>query len=269
MGSENQDASLVAAILPDLARSRMLVIGAGGVGQAVARLARALGVEVAVANRSQPKLDQIRAELPDVATYEVDARDEASIHQLLDAARADHIVLTTGRVFGVVSGQIDIAATMDYIGDRLEPIMAIANWIARSQRKPRSFTIVSGFIGVPTIDNLAWSAAGPAIKGIMEHLAVELGPTRVNAIAPGPLVDTPMARGAIGSDEAVEAMSAALARQLPIGRAVVVEDASRQIVHVAGDPIATGSMRFAEGGLALAPGSLLNDLHLDETEGGT
>ncbi len=253
-----------ADLLPDIVGSRLTIIGAGGVGGAAARLASDLGMTVAAANRSQPKLAELRAVLPSVQTHEVNAREQTSIDALLDATAPDHILLATGHVFGVASGSIDLALTMDYFGDRLEPIMAIANWIARSAKKPRSFTIVSGFIGHPIMGNLAWSAMGPAIKGLVEHLAVELGPTRVNAVAPGPIVDTPMAHAVAGSDEAVGAMTQALAAQLPIGRAVRSEDVARQILFVVGDPIATGSIRFTEGGLALAPNSLLSDLHIED-----
>ena len=265
MPNENgHQQEVVATMFPDLAGTRMLIIGAGGVGMAAARLARTLGVTVALANRSQPKLDQARVEMPEVETYQINARQQQSINDVLDATNPDHILLTTGRVQGFVSGSIDLGQAMDYIGDRLEPIMAIANWIALAERKPRSFTVVSGFIGLPTMGNLSWSASGPAIKGLVEHLAVELGPTRVNIVAPGPLVDTQMARDVVRTDEGVQAMTRALSAQLPIGRAVVVEDTARQIMYVAGDPVATGSMRFTEGGLSLVPGSLLKDLHMEE-----
>lgn len=203
--------------------------------------------------------------MPEVQTHEINARDQDSINRVLDTANPDHILLTTGRVFGLIAGSIDLAEAMDYIGDRLEPILAIANWIALREQKPRSFTVVSGFIGLPTMGNLAWSAAGPAIKGLVEHLAVELGPTRVNAVAPGPLVDTEMAQNVVKTEEGLQAMIKALAEQLPIGRPVLAEDTARQIMYVAGDPVATGSMRFTEGGLSLVPGSLLKDLHMEET----
>ena len=261
---EPHAAAAIAALLPDLANSRMLILGAGGVGLATARLARALGMSVAVANRSPGKLDALRADVPELPTFVVNVRDPDSVNPVLDATGPDHIVLATGRVMGLAAGSIALAQAMDYVGDRLEPILAIANWIARSAKKPRSFTIVAGFIGVPTMGNLAWSIAGPAIRGAVEHLAVELGPTRVNVLGPGPIVDTAMARAVVRTDEGVKAMTQALAAQLPIGRAVVVEDVARQIMALAGDPIVTGSMRFAEGGLSLAPGAVLKNLHIKD-----
>ncbi|NNE40784.1 MAG: SDR family oxidoreductase [Marinicaulis sp.] len=260
--TDNQE--LASKILPDLLGKRMLVIGAGGIGKAAALMAYSLGVEIAVANRSQPKLDQLRKTLPEISTHLINAREQTSINRVLGDVKPDHIVLATGRVQGFASGSIDLAEAMDYFGDRFEPIMAIANWIASNAKKSCSFTIVSGFIGVPTMGNLAWSAVGPAIKGLVEHLAVELGPTRVNAVAPGPVVDTQMARDVVGTDEGVSAMAAALSKQLPIGRAVVVEDVARQIMMVAGDPTATGSIRFTEGGISLVPSSVIADLHMEK-----
>lgn len=263
---DQSQADPVTTLFPDLVGSRMVIIGAGSIGLSAARLARTLGVTVVMANRSQGKLDQVKAEMPEVDCYQVNARDQASINEVLDAARPDHIVLTTGRVVGFSSGSIDLAEIMDYFGDRMEPIVAIANWVALRNPKPRSFTIVSGFIGQPAMGNLAWSAVGPAIKGAAEHLAVELGPTRVNVVAPGPLVDSKMAYDVAGSDAGVRKMTESLAAQLPIGRAVVIEDAARQVLYVAGDPVATGSMRFVEGGLAFVPSTMLKDLHMDEKD---
>ena len=261
MTTEKGQQNPVATMFPDLQNSKMLIIGPGGVGKAVLELALQLGVEVSVANRSRPKLDQISAKWPQVETFDVNARDQASVNKLLDTVNPDHIVIATGRPFGLAAGSIDIAAAMDWVGDRLEPLMTIANWIALSDKKPRSFTVVSGFVGLPAMGNLGWSAMGPAIKGLVEHLAVELGPTRVNAVAPGPLMDTSMAFDIVGTEDAVQAMARSLAAQLPIGRAVQSVDAARQVLYVAGDPIATGSIRFTEGGLSLVPSNVIRDAH--------
>jgi NAD(P)-dependent dehydrogenase (short-subunit alcohol dehydrogenase family) len=261
--TDERQAGLLMRLLPDIPGSRLLLIGAGGIGLAAAELARDLGVTIVVANRSQPKLDALKAAMPDVATHLIDARSQESVNQVLDAAQPDHILLATGRVFGATAGSVELAKAMDYFGDRLEPIIAIANWIANSARKPRSFTIVSGFIGVPTMGNMTWSAMGVAVKGLVEHLAVELGPVRVNAVAPGPVLDTRMCRDVVG-DAGVAVMAAGLTKQLPIGRPVVAGDVARQILFVVGDPIATGSVRFTEGGLALVPSSILRDAHIED-----
>jgi NAD(P)-dependent dehydrogenase (short-subunit alcohol dehydrogenase family) len=241
-------------MFPDLVGTRMLVIGAGGVGRTTAAHARVLGVEVVLADASREQLESARASVPDAVLHEVNVRDEGSLVGLLETAAADHIVLATGYVYFAPLGQVDVRKMMDYFADRLEPILVIGNWIARQPRRPRSLTIVSGFVGLPIPGNVAWSAMGPAIRGVTQHLAVELGPTRVNAVGPGPMVDSPLFRRAAGSDDNLRKAVAAIEAQLPIGRAVTLADAARQVLYAAGDPVATGCLRPVEGGVSLSPG---------------
>lgn len=242
------------SLVPDLLDSRMLIIGAGGVGLAAARLAQSLGVTIALADRSETQLARARSAVPDAATYEVNARDQASMHEVLDAAGADHILLATGTpLFGHI-GNLDLAQMMDWVGDRLEPLLSVGSWIARQERRPRSFTVVSGWIWLPQPGQLSWAIMGPAIRGAIEHLAIDLSPTRVNAVGPGPMVDSEMVRQAMFADATEEERAkgiAQLASQLPAKRAIMLEDTARQILFVAGDPVATGFLRHVDGGMSL------------------
>lgn len=242
------------SLVPDLLDSRMLVIGAGGVGLAAARLAQSLGVSIVLADRSEKQLAQARSAVPVAATYEVNARDQTSVHGVLDAADAHHILLATGApLFGHI-GNLDLAQMMDWVGDRLEPLLSIGSWVARRERRPRSFTVVSGWIWLPQPGQLSWAIMGPAIRGAIEHLAIDLSPTRVNAVGPGPMVDSEMVGQAMfaGATEAERAKGIAqLASQLPAKRAIVLEDTARQILFLAGDPVATGFLRHVDGGMSL------------------
>lgn len=241
-------------LLPDLVDSRMLVIGAGDVGVAAAQLTRSLGVAVALADRSEAHLERAQSAVPGADTFQVNARDQASVHRVLDAAGADHILLATGApLFGHI-GNLDLAQVMDWVGDRLEPLLSIGSWIARQDRRPRSFTVVSGWIWLPQPGQLSWAIMGPAIRGAIEHLAIDLSPTRVNAVGPGPMVDSEMVRQAMFADATEEERAqgiAQLASQLPARRAIVLEDTARQILFVAGDPVATGFLRHVDGGMSL------------------
>ena len=263
--TEQSDASeLNKALFPDLVGTKLLIIGAGSTGQAVAKLAYPLGVKVAAANRTPSKLDPLKKIIPDLVTHQVNARDSASINSLLDAEKPEHIVLATGYPKHFMCGETEVSEIMDYLGDRLEPILAIANWIAKSDNKPRSFTIVSGYVRLPVVGNLAFAVLGQGLTGLAEHLAVELAPTRVNISAPGPMVDTDMARAAVGGDAMLDKLTSALETQIPIRKAVRVDDCARQIIHTMGDGITTGDNRFAEGGLSLAPGTIIQDIFADD-----
>lgn len=250
-------------LLPDIVGTRLLLIGAGSIGLACARMARELAITIAIANRSLPKLEALKQEMPDVAMHQINARDQASVDLVLDTVQPDHVLLATGHAHVMKAGSVDPAVATDYVGDRVEPIIAIANWTANRSQKLRSITVISGYIGTPIMGNMGWSMASVAIKGLIEHLAVELGPTRVNAIAPGPVVDTEMARLAAGSADQLEAMAQGLSGKLPIKRPVTSDDVAREALYVMGNPTATGSIRFAEGGLSLIPNTVLNADHFD------
>jgi NAD(P)-dependent dehydrogenase (short-subunit alcohol dehydrogenase family) len=185
----------------------------------------------------------------------VNARDDVAIADTLTCAGADHIVLSTGWPLFVRARDFDVAAAMDWVGDRVEPILGIAKWIARNSGRTRSLTIVSGFVHRRPEPGLAlWSLMGPGIVGLAENLAVDLAPTRVNVVGPGPMVDSEMLKRAVGSDDAHRKLVETMRARNPAGRAVRLEDTARQVLFVVGDPIVAGSFREVEGGGNLTAG---------------
>jgi NAD(P)-dependent dehydrogenase (short-subunit alcohol dehydrogenase family) len=91
----------------------------------------------------------------------------------------------------------------------------------------------------------ALSAAGPAL---VENLAVELAPIRVNLIAPG-FVDTALSAALLG--EALDTRREQLRETLPIGRVVGPEDVAALAVHLMGNTALTGATYDVDGGQKL------------------
>ena len=208
-------------LLPDLVGTRVLLIGGGGsVGRTTAKLAQELGATPVVADQDEEAFERARSVVGDVETHVVDARNEASVGAVLDAAAADHVVLCTGRTLIKPLVDIELDELMDWVGDRFEPIFAVGKWIARNPGRLRSLTIVSGFlIRRPEPLIASWSMMGPAIVGLAENLAVQLAPTRVNVVGPGPMVDSTMLRHELGSDEAAATFTRTLEERNPARRA--------------------------------------------------
>lgn len=257
MSTTSPSGRATATMFPDLVGTRILIVGGGGsVGRTVAKLARELGATPIVADRGEEQFERARAVAEDVETHIVDARSQASMAAVLDGVAADHVVLCTGRALFAPIAEFDVGEVMDWIGDRIEPILALAGWVARNPGRVRSFTIVSGFLlRRPEPGVAMWALMGPAIVGLAEHLALELAPTRVNVVGPGPMVDSQMFRHALGSDAAVARVIEAHEARNPARRAVRLEDTARQVLMVIGDPVATGSFRPVDAGAALTAGT--------------
>jgi NAD(P)-dependent dehydrogenase (short-subunit alcohol dehydrogenase family) len=85
---------------------------------------------------------------------------------------------------------------------------------------------------------------------MVKPLAVELGPIRVNAVAPG-VVDSAWWTGAGMTDDVRGGYFAQMARVLPTRRVATVEDIAEALVLVATNPNLTGTVIEADGGMRL------------------
>ena len=89
------------------------------------------------------------------------------------------------------------------------------------------------------------TAAGPAL---VENLAVELAPIRVNLVAAG-FVDTALSASLLG--EGLDERRTQLRDTLPIGRVVGPEDVAALAVHLMSNTALTGGTYDIDGGQKL------------------
>lgn len=234
--------------------ARVVVFGgSSGVGLAVAAAARAAGAEVVLAARGREKLERALARLGEGARGEVvDGRDERQVDDLFARlGPIDHLVLpagstTPGGEFTKMTRTAMRATFEDKLWAQLNPAFAGA----RSLRRGGSITFFSGGAAHRAIRGMANVAAvNGALEALVPTLALELAPSRVNAISPGTL-DTPYWTGV--PDEAKQAIFARTADALPAGRVGTAEDVAAAVLFLLGSSFTTGIVLRVDGGLPLS-----------------
>jgi NAD(P)-dependent dehydrogenase (short-subunit alcohol dehydrogenase family) len=169
----------------------VVVVGRGsGIARAIVLLAQSEGARVIVAGRDIAKLAQAYDDR-DIAVETVDITDDVSIAALAERVGAvDHVVSTAsararGNLADLQRRQLQVSFDTKVIG----PTM-LAKYFA-PQIKPGGSLVL--FAGVHAFKlNVGYLGVGitnGAVDFLTRWLAVELAPTRVNAISPG-VIDT-------------------------------------------------------------------------------
>ena len=87
-----------------------------------------------------------------------------------------------------------------------------------------------------------------ALHALVENLALEIAPIRVNVVAPG-FVDTPLSASLLG--DRLDARRQELRATLPIGRVVGPGDVAALAVHLMANTAVTGATYDVDGGQKL------------------
>ena len=174
--------------------AHLLVIGgARGLGFELARTASEQGARVTVTGRDAHVADARAAELgPSARGLACDLLDAASLGRLFtDIDAVDHLVLTAiERDHNTVADfRADAAARMMLI-----KTVGYANAVAHALPKLDPDGSVVLFSGLsmwrPSPGSTTMSMANSAILGLVNSLAAEIAPVRVNAITPGSVAGT-------------------------------------------------------------------------------
>src|SRR5256885_2206911 len=97
MTTDNRTASIVRE--PQLLRQTVVLIGGGaGIGLETARLARAEGADVVLADRDPQRLEQAALDVDARSTAAFDATDAAALKRFFDGlpGQVDHVLVTAG-----------------------------------------------------------------------------------------------------------------------------------------------------------------------------
>jgi len=238
--------------------------GAGGIGEATARLAHHCGARVVITDRDAAAVAVIADALGDSAlgvVVDVTRRDDN--HRMIAAAlerfgRVDAVFLNAG-----VEGEV---GPFEQCGDAAwEQVFAVnltgvrygveAALPALRAAGGGSVVITSSVAGLRGAAGLSpYVASKHAVVGLMRCLAVELGPQgiRVNTLNPGP-VDNRMMRSI--EDQASpghgEEVKASFTGRIPLGRYVTNEECAAMAVHLMSDASAgcSGNTYLVDGGL--------------------
>lgn len=230
---------------------RLVVIGAGSrIGRTLARTASAAGAELILAGPDADRLAATANTLAGPARIQpVDLTDEDSVAALAGAAGpVDHLVSTAavpanGPVRGLVLADVHQAFAAKVFG----PLM-LAKHLAGRMNEGGSLTFFSGVAAWrPAPERVVMATTNGALSFLVEALAVELAPLRVNAVSPG-IIDSG-AWDRLGEDK--EAFLRGVAGRNPARRTGTPDDVVRSVLYAIGNPFVTGTVLHVDGGARL------------------
>lgn len=234
--------------------------GSRGIGLATAARFAEAGAAVMITSRKAEGLAAAASSIPgDVAWFAANAGEPE---------QAEACVAETMARFGRVDVLVNNAGTNPYMGPMLELDLPRANktvqvnqtavlvWTqlavkASMAEHGGSVVNVASIGGLAAEPAIGWyNVTKAAVIHLTRQLAAELGPIRVNAIAPG-LVRTDLARALWEHGEEL------VARRLPLRRIGEPDDIATAALFLASDAARwiTGHTLVVDGGALVAPGS--------------
>ena len=237
---------------PELLGQTVVVIGgSAGIGLETARRARAEGADVILTGRSSERLERAGRELGALSTAAFDATDLDDLERFFEALPTpiDQVMVSGGGPYYAPLADMDFAEVRRDLDRHLLLQLRVGSLAVGRVRPGGSLLFIGGTggrrrgIGLTLIGAL--TAATPAL---VENLAVEIAPIRVNLIAPG-FVDTALSASLLG--DGLDARREELRATLPIGRVVGPEDVASLAVHLMSNTALTGGTYDVDGGQKL------------------
>lgn len=225
----------------------VVVVGRGsGIAHAVALLARSEGARVIAAGRDRGKLVDVYRD-SEISTEVVDLTDDESIAALAGRVGAvDHVVSTaSARARGELSSLQRRNLQLSFDTKVLGPTM-LAKYFAPLINPGGSLVLFSGVHAFKlNAGYLGVGITNGAVDFLTRWLAVELAPTRVNAISPG-VIDTG-AWDALG-DQRKQDYFAHVAAANPVGRIGTPDDIANAVLFAMNNTFMTGMTLKVDGG---------------------
>jgi NAD(P)-dependent dehydrogenase (short-subunit alcohol dehydrogenase family) len=238
--------------LPTLEGRRLVVVGAGSrMGRTLAARASSAGAELILAGPDTRKLKATADELPGTPTIlALDLADEDSVAAFADQAGAfDHLVSTAAMPANGPVAELELAAVQRAFAAKVTGPLLLAKHLAGQMREGGSFTFFSGVAAWrPAPGRVVMATTNGALAFLVEALAVELAPLRVNAVSPG-IVDS----GAWdGMGDGKEAFLRQIADRNPARRVGTPDDVVQAVLLTLTNPYITGTVLHVDGGGRLA-----------------
>ncbi|MFI1562867.1 SDR family oxidoreductase [Streptomyces sp. NPDC020490] len=231
---------------------RLVVIGAGSrTGRLIARAASAAGADLVLAGPDPRKLEWTAGELAGPALVApVDLADEDSIARLARRTGAfDHLVSTAAMPANGPLADLELAAVQRAFAAKVIGPLLLAKHLAGQADAGGSFTFFSGVAAWrPAPERTVMATTNGALAFLVQALAVEIAPVRVNAVSPG-IVDTGSWDG-LGADK--EAFLRQVAERNPARRVGTPDDLVQAVLFAMTNPYVTGTVLHVDGGGRLA-----------------
>ncbi|MEU5613000.1 SDR family oxidoreductase [Streptomyces sparsogenes] len=231
---------------------RLVVVGAGSrTGRALAKAASAAGATVVLAGPDPRKLEWTAGELS--GPSEVLALDLADERSIIDFAgqvgRFDHLVSTAAMPANGPLKDLELADVQRAFSAKVIGPLLLAKHLAGQVAENGSFTFFSGVAAWrPAPARTVMATTNGALAFLVQALAVEIAPVRVNAVSPG-IVDSGSWDG-LGTDK--EAFLRGVAERNPARRVGSPEDLVKAVFYAIDNPYVTGTVLHVDGGGRLA-----------------
>jgi NAD(P)-dependent dehydrogenase (short-subunit alcohol dehydrogenase family) len=226
----------------------LVVGGTSGIGLASARRLAKHGATVHVVGRDRTRLESVDSAL---IGHQADGGDRAAMAAVAETiGTIDHLVVTLSGAEGMGPiATLDLAMLRRAFDAKFWGHVTTIQAVLPHLAPTGSITLVgaiSARTGMPGTAGLA--AINGAVESMVQPLAAELAPVRVNGVSPG-LVDTPWWSG-IPADARQDYFAQAAAT-LPVRRVATADDIADVVVLAATNPNLTGTVIEADGGARL------------------
>ncbi|GAA0432913.1 SDR family oxidoreductase [Streptomyces luteireticuli] len=227
---------------------RLVVVGAGShTGRLLARAASRAGAGLVLAGPDPRKLEWTAGELTGPAeVVPVDLADESTIAELARRTGPfDHLVSTAAMPANGPLAELDRAAVQRAFDAKVVGPLLLAKHLAGQAAEGGSFTFFSGVAAWrPAPARTVMATTNGALAFLVQALAVEIAPVRVNAVSPG-IVDTGSWDG-LGADK--DAFLRAVAERNPARRVGTPDDLVQAVFFALANPYVTGTVLHVDGG---------------------
>ncbi|MFG2848128.1 SDR family oxidoreductase [Kitasatospora sp. NPDC048296] len=231
---------------------RLVVVGAGSrTGRELAKAASAAGAALVLAGPDPRKLEWTAGELS--GPSEVLALDLADERSIADFAALvggfDHLVSTAAMPANGPLKDLEPADVRRAFDAKVIGPLLLAKHLAGQVSESGSFTFFSGVAAWrPAPARTVMATTNGALAFLVQALAVEIAPVRVNAVSPG-IVDTGSWDG-LGADK--EAFLRGIAERNPARRVGSPQDLIKAVFYAIDNPYVTGTVLHVDGGGRLA-----------------
>jgi len=245
-------------------RNAVVIGGAGGIGQEIAKALAAYGAEVAIASRNEEKLKAVAAQIgaevgKEIHYLTVDAGDESSIKELVETSVAKFgkvDILVNSQGVNLKHGALDedsVAKLDETYRINIRGVMLCCREFARHMKENHygriiNLSSVRAYGAAPGGGQaLSYGTSKSAVNMLTKQLAVELAKDGITVNAIGPTVTKTEMLAKVMTPEFEARMSA----KIPMGRMQVPEDCAGPAVFLASDASAfiTGTTLYVDGGL--------------------
>ncbi|GAB3798329.1 SDR family oxidoreductase [Humibacter antri] len=229
----------------------LIIGGSSGIGLATAIRLAAFGDDVHIAGRNALRVATAATDR-DLHGHVLDASDAAVVRALaIELGTVDRLIVTlSGNQGAGAFGSLDIGVLRAAFEEKFWPTATAIQCVLPQLAESGSITLVGAITarsGMPGTAGIA--ALNSAIEGLVQPLAAELAPARVNAVSPG-YVDTPWWNMVPDADRAP--MFEQIAAGLPTRRIATADDVAQAVVLLATNPNITGTVIESDGGAHLA-----------------